>query len=57
MTTNQRLTAFLESSFLSELLQVPTVTDISFNGEALYYEDSAFGRQKYDILFCLPNIL
>ena len=48
MTTNQRLTAFLESSFLSELLQVPTVTDISFNGEALYYEDSALGRQKYE---------
>lgn len=39
---------FLENSFLEPLLKREEITDISFNGECIYYVDNHHGRQKYD---------
>ena len=41
---------FLESSFLSTLLTNPNVTDISFNGQAIYYLDNLKGRMLSSII-------
>lgn len=40
---------YLENSFLAPLLQMAGVTDISYNGSAVYYVSNADGRQKSDI--------
>lgn len=40
------LVAFIEKSFLSELLNDPDITDISFNGNAVFYQHNDYGRQK-----------
>lgn len=37
---------FIESSFLKELLENKDITDISYNGESLYYLDNNQGRCK-----------
>ncbi len=44
-----RLLEAVESSFLAPLLQGESITDISFNGEALFYEDNQLGRKKAEI--------
>lgn len=44
-----RLLEYFESSFLSPLLEDPYVTDISFNGESIFYMDNRFGRRKSDL--------
>ena len=49
MTNPDRAKEFLESSFLSSLLQKETVTDISYNGESIFYEDAGKGRRKSGI--------
>ena len=41
--------AYLEGSFLSPLIALEGVTDISYNGESLYYVSNLKGRQKADI--------
>ncbi len=41
---------FLESSFLSTLLLNPNVTDISFNGQSIYYLDNLKGRMLSNIV-------
>lgn len=46
MNNYERVTAFVEGSFLSPLLSRPSVTDISFNGEGIFYEDRFHGRKK-----------
>ncbi|MCD8204745.1 MAG: CpaF/VirB11 family protein [Coprobacillus sp.] len=45
---NDKAVEFIESSFLSPLLKVPSITDISYNGRDLYYMDNYRGRQKAD---------
>ncbi|MCQ2772182.1 MAG: Flp pilus assembly complex ATPase component TadA [Bacilli bacterium] len=40
---------FLESSFLSPLLKVDDINDISFNGQDIYYVSVSKGRMKSDI--------
>ena len=40
---------YLEESFLKDLLINPKVTDISYNGEDVFYVDNDFGRLKSDI--------
>lgn len=40
---------FIESSFLSSLLANPDITDISYNGEFIFYQDTKIGRRKSDI--------
>lgn len=44
-----KLIEYLENSFLSLLLKDSDVTDISFNGEDIYYLDNKYGRLKSDI--------
>lgn len=44
---NQRLIMYIENSFLKPLLDVDTVTDISYNGVSIFYMDNVLGRQKY----------
>ena len=41
--------AYLESSFLSPLLVQEGVTDISYNGESLFYVSNDKGRQRSSI--------
>ena len=40
---------YLEESFLKDLLTNPKVTDISYNGEDVFYVDNDFGRIKSEI--------
>lgn len=40
---------YLETSFLSPLLEDSEVTDISFNGEELFFVSNSEGRQRFDI--------
>ncbi len=40
---------FIESSFLSKILENKDITDISYNGKSIYYEDLNTGRHKSDI--------
>lgn len=49
MDNQEKATAYLESSFLSPLLTKPGLTDVSFNGEALFYEDRHHGRKRAGI--------
>ena len=41
-----KLIDFFEHSFLSDLLAKESVTDISYNGEQIYYQDNRLGRLK-----------
>ncbi len=50
MSNKERLVGFLESSFLSPLLNQDDVTDISYNGERLFYESRLFGRKPSSIM-------
>lgn len=43
-----KLAAFVESSFLKPLLSEEGVTDISYNGSLVFYEDSLKGRKRWD---------
>lgn len=47
-TGNERLKNYVESSFLGPLLQRETVTDVSYNGERLFYEDRDSGRHPFE---------
>ena len=40
---------YLEESFLSNLLTNQKITDISYNGEDIYYVDNDYGRVKSSI--------
>ncbi len=48
MDINKAIT-FIESSFLSPLLKDSDITDISFNGENIFYLHNLFGRKVADI--------
>lgn len=41
--------AFLESSFLKDVLLEPGVTDISYNGETFFYLSNQEGRKRLDL--------
>ena len=45
----KKLIEYMESSFLRELVLLESVTDISYNGESIYYIDNRFGRLKWSI--------
>lgn len=45
---NEKLEEYLKNSFLKDLLYKENVTDISFNGEDIYYQDNIKGRLKYE---------
>lgn len=44
---NTRLLTYIENSFLKPLLDIETITDISFNGVSIFYMDNVLGRKKY----------
>lgn len=48
-TETEKAKLLLESSFLAPLLLDASITDISFNGESIYYQSSIMGRQKAEI--------
>ena len=45
----EKLLLTLQNSFLSSLLNEPQITDISYNGESLYYLHNLSGREKSSI--------
>lgn len=45
---NQRLMNYIETSFLKPLLEIETVTDISYNGRSIFYMDNKKGRMKFE---------
>ena len=44
---NERLLTYIENSFLRPLLEIESITDISFNGESIFYMDNILGRRKF----------
>lgn len=48
MNQFERLTAYVEDSFLKPLLENPYITDVSYNGVDIFYENSKRGRRKWD---------
>lgn len=40
---------YIENSFLKELIDNPNITDISYNGEYIYYQDNLKGRMRSSI--------
>ena len=45
----KKLVDYLESSFLKDLLSLESVTDISYNGDKIYYIDNRYGRLRRDV--------
>ena len=45
----EKIINFMENSFLKELLENDKVTDISYNGEDIFYVDNDRGRVKYEM--------
>lgn len=45
----EKALTFLNSSFLSPLLDKDDITDISYNGSDIYYVSNIYGRQRSDI--------
>ena len=49
LKVNTNLENFIDNSFLSPLLKNPNITDISYNGKSIYYQDNLLGRKRSDI--------
>ena len=47
---DNKLISFINESFLKPLLEKESITDISYNGETLFYQDNVLGRKISDIL-------
>lgn len=45
---NTKLVNYIENSFIKPLLEIKTVTDISFNGTSIFYMDNRLGRKKFE---------
>ena len=45
----EKLLSFIENSFLKTLLVDPDITDISYNGQSIFYLHNHLGRRKSDI--------
>ena len=43
---NEEAITFLENSFLSELLKIEGITDISYNGKSIFFQTNSKGRMK-----------
>ncbi len=48
---NEKLYSFILSSKLAPLLADKNITDISFNGVSIFYQDTLKGRKKFDETF------
>lgn len=44
-----KIVEYIENSFLKDLLKEDSITDISYNGETVYYKDNLKGRLKSDL--------
>jgi len=53
---NNSVVSFLESSFLAPLLQDPDITDVSFNGEKIFYMHNIKGRRPSNIEVNADNV-
>ena len=53
---HKQIKEFIESSFLQPLISQSSVTDISYNGDSLYYMDNNYGRMKSDIDVSLETV-
>lgn len=49
MNNQESLLAYLNSSFIGPLLKEEDITDISYNGEEIFYMSNIYGRKKADI--------
>ena len=45
----EKLLSFIANSFLKDLFIDPDITDISYNGQSIYYLHNHLGRRKSDI--------
>ena len=54
---NQKLIMYIENSFLRPLLDIETITDISYNGVSLFYLDNIKGRNKYEISLSTDQVV
>ncbi len=54
---NEKALAFLENSFLKPWLQQEGITDISFNGETLFFQHNRQGRQKAEVVLSKETVL
>ena len=46
---------YIKNSFLKDLLNDENITDISYNGQDLYYVHNLYGRRKADIKILLDK--
>ena len=46
---SMKLINFIENSFVKSLVLNPNVSDISYNGDSIFYLDNEYGRRKSDI--------
>ncbi len=54
---NEKALAFLENSFLKPWLQQDGITDISYNGESLFFQHNRTGRQKAEATLAKEAVL
>lgn len=47
---NEKALAFLKNSFLKSWLESEEITDLSYNGETLFYQHNREGRKKADLV-------
>lgn len=52
---HKKVVEFIENSFLHNLLENKNVTDISYNGDSIFYMDNQFGRNKSNIEITKEN--
>ena len=46
---------FIDNSFLEPVIHESNITDISYNGDSIYFVDNKFGRKKSDIKISLEK--
>ena len=52
---HKKVVEFIKNSFLHNLLENENVTDISYNGDSIFYMDNQFGRNKSNIEISKEN--
>lgn len=53
---NEKIVSYIEESFLKEILFKKDITDISFNGEYIFYMSNLTGRQITDIVITQEEV-
>ena len=52
----EKMILYIENCFLSPLINDEEVTDISYNGESIYYVSNSLGRKKADIVISSEEV-